>query len=987
MPVKNYFLFIAYFLSCSSQIISQQFPFISYTPVDGLVNNRVHSMYQDSKGRLYFATFGGLSVYDGARFINYAQAEGLKLPVVNDLLEITPDSFWIATNSPELNCLVHGKIKKIFSADGFYPIMNRFFKSAGGTIYIGADEGLFVWQNGRFTKLPLIYNGQETGNFLVQIQEAGNFLVLLINDGISDDAGAILLYDTMQKKVVFKEKKSITSHMTTSPVGDIWLIGNYGVRVLSKEMLKLGLFRFQHVPEAFSSIGQKQGSFITFDVQGQLWLSEFNEGLFLVKPWATPVSFTETSGLASTRISFIFHDKEGNNWFIPEGKGVQKLMRYNLEFLNRPYGISSINDLYANINSDSIWMYAETTGQVILSAGGEKKFFQTPFRPLIRGHVIAKNSTVFLYNEKSIYRMVATRGGKLKEVKLLYQDSSEHIGYGNIDPNGNFIYCTDNLLRVFFGNKKMYDYPIGYFADQMSFDQKGRLWIATRSNRLLVFSLHPEDPGQYLKLAFDLSNQMKLTNPRSLTIDAKGDIWIGTRLDGLYCFRLYKNQLTQLHHFTRKEGLTDNFINYLVCNANNTIWASSPGGIDKLEVNNNEIVIENITQSNNLFLSVKKIMVDRSGTSWGVGESGTLLKIFEMPKNHSTFTPRLYLTQIKSGKESYTNVDSIRAFSYFRNNLQFSVAAPSFIDEKEIKYSYLLSGSGSKQWSEPSPTSDFNFINLPPGSYTLQVKATFPAKRYNEQSFSYSFEINPPWWKTIGVRILIGLLAVGLVSFLVRNYYHRKFRHQRSVLEKRQMIEKERTRIATDMHDDLGAGLSRIKFLSESIQFKNENDESITNDVVKIAGYSDEMVEKMGEIVWALNEKNDTLGDLIAFTRSYAVDYLSNHDIECNFLAPDELPLSFVTGEFRRNIFLSVKESLHNVVKHARAGTVTIHITIGKNLEVVIHDDGVGIDHGNIRPFSNGLSNIQKRMEEVGGNVEFENNKGTKVTLKVPYFE
>lgn len=201
------------------------------------------------------------------------------------------------------------------------------------------------------------------------------------------------------------------------------------------------------------------------------------------------------------------------------------------------------------------------------------------------------------------------------------------------------------------------------------------------------------------------------------------------------------------------------------------------------------------------------------------------------------------------------------------------------------------------------------------------------------------------------------------------------------------MIEKERTRIATDMHDDLGAGLSRIKFLSESIQFKNENDESITNDVVKIAGYSDEMVEKMGEIVWALNEKNDTLGDLIAFTRSYAVDYLSNHDIECNFLAPDELPLSFVTGEFRRNIFLSVKESLHNVVKHARAGTVTIHITIGKNLEVVIHDDGVGIDHGNIRPFSNGLSNIQKRMEEVGGNVEFENNKGTKVTLKVPYFE
>src|ERR1700736_4291568 len=120
MPVRKIFLILLFFILCSCEIISQQFPFINYTPHDGLVNNRVRSMYQDSKGRLYFLTYGGLSVYDGARFINYGQAEGLTLPVVNDMLEITPDSFWVATNSPELHGLVHGKIKNLATSDGFY---------------------------------------------------------------------------------------------------------------------------------------------------------------------------------------------------------------------------------------------------------------------------------------------------------------------------------------------------------------------------------------------------------------------------------------------------------------------------------------------------------------------------------------------------------------------------------------------------------------------------------------------------------------------------------------------------------------------------------------------------------------------------------------------------------------------------------------------------------------------------------------------------
>jgi signal transduction histidine kinase len=182
----------------------------------------------------------------------------------------------------------------------------------------------------------------------------------------------------------------------------------------------------------------------------------------------------------------------------------------------------------------------------------------------------------------------------------------------------------------------------------------------------------------------------------------------------------------------------------------------------------------------------------------------------------------------------------------------------------------------------------------------------------------------------------------------------------------------------------LGAGLSRIKFLSQSLSDKGTNDESIKNALEKITGYSDEMTEKMGEIVWALNEKNDTLADLVAYTRSYTVEYLANHDIQCKANTPLHLPGTFIPGEMRRNIFLAVKECLHNIVKHAGATQVYFSVELNEKIQIVIHDNGKGIDWNNQRPYSNGLQNIRKRMTEIKGKADFFNEQGTKVLLSVP---
>src|SRR6476620_8482982 len=151
-----------FFIACFiySHCFAQQYPFVHYTPKDGLVNSRVRKAYQDSKGRMYFITFGGLSVYDGARFKNYTTQNGLVANLVNDVLEVGEDSLLVAVNTSALNVLVKGQMKK-FIISGNCPIVNQLLKSNDGNIYASTDEGLFRFRSNRFEKLSVFFPRQK----------------------------------------------------------------------------------------------------------------------------------------------------------------------------------------------------------------------------------------------------------------------------------------------------------------------------------------------------------------------------------------------------------------------------------------------------------------------------------------------------------------------------------------------------------------------------------------------------------------------------------------------------------------------------------------------------------------------------------------------------------------------------------------------------------------------------------------------------------
>ena len=213
-----------------------------------------------------------------------------------------------------------------------------------------------------------------------------------------------------------------------------------------------------------------------------------------------------------------------------------------------------------------------------------------------------------------------------------------------------------------------------------------------------------------------------------------------------------------------------------------------------------------------------------------------------------------------------------------------------------------------------------------------------------------------------------------------------KMENERKEFEKQMAVvtaqQDERNRISTDMHDELGSGMTAIRLMSEIA--KNKMKENTPHEIERISQSADDVLNKMNAIIWSMNSKNDSLGNLISYIRAYAIEYLEGTPVHCKVNIPDYIPEKELSGDKRRNLFLCVKETLNNMLKHSRATDIVIDIIAGETLIIRIHDNGIGIDLKKLRQFGNGLQNINRRMTGIGGEFTIQNNEGTVTTLNLP---
>jgi len=302
--------------------------------------------------------------------------------------------------------------------------------------------------------------------------------------------------------------------------------------------------------------------------------------------------------------------------------------------------------------------------------------------------------------------------------------------------------------------------------------------------------------------------------------------------------------------------------------------------------------------------------------------------------------------------------------------------ALTFAAGERLRYQYRLEGSGA-DWSPPTSLRTVDYASLSPGAYRFLVRAVTLSGATSASPASVGFRILPPVWQRSWFVAAASALIIGLVALLYR------YRVAQLVA-----IERVRTRIAADLHDDIGASLSQVAILSELARGESDTRQEVANILERIATTSRELVESIGDIVWGINPTRDRVGDLLQRMRHFASDTFTGRNIDFTFRAPDAGRDLALAADVRRDLLLVFKEAVNNIARHARCRRAEIDIRIDRDwLVLQVADDGEGLSPSNDRDDGHGLLSMQERATRMNGslNVETSPGRGTKIVLRVPW--
>ena len=968
---------------------------------DGLSQGYIYAIHQDKKGFIWIGTHGGLNRYDGYNFkvFQYMPFNPSSLGD-NSVFFLKEDpvtnKFWIGGSSslnefdPEtfVNTRYRYSDKQMEFSDGVFINNNE--------ILLACEYGVLVFntKSKTFFKIPVI----DESNKEVSISRVENTAVDRNGNYMIMSKTGIFFFDPGTRTC----KRKTESSPDFSPFYEHGIFnvlhdskGNYWFATNKK-----GLIRFHPQTKKIYTLplpSPLKNETVRFDVvmedkQSNIWAGSSN-GLFKINPVTLEVEhFTsdKTKGvsLSHPEINVIREDNNHFMWIGTVGGGINKMIPQNAGFKNFPLSndiggnstgtyIMAIQQVGNDIWFTNIW---DQLGKVELGTGKitivSKAKLPSGYSWYSEGAVLKnENNKPIILNGENMYQVSET--SPAISITSKPAPGLSHIHHAT---NGHSYYMVKAAVaETYLRNDTIYGNQ--FFFDAKD-DTSGNLWIGS-SKGLIKLETKTKKVTQF---QHDENNSNSISSDfiYALEIDNSNEnIWMAAYHGGLCSYNI---QTGSFRHYTKDDGLADNIVYSMEKDHRGNLWFSTNAGISTYDLANK--IFRNYGKTDGILnpeFNRRSSFKNEEGWIFFGGIFGidyfhpdSILKKKSIP--HLAFTNFRVFNKdyIPDNKKSIQQLD----LNHKERFISVEFAALDYNDPQKIQYAYRL--NDSKEWIKLGNQHTLSFSDWTVGTHNLFVRSTNIEGFWMDNEIGCSIIIHPPWWQTLWFRFLAIAATAAVIILVIREYFHRKLQQQRNDLEKQQAVEKERTRIATDMHDDLGAGLSRVRFLSETIGMKEQQQLPIEEEITSIRQYSHDMINKMGEIVWALNERNDSLSDLLAYTRSYAVEYLMQNGINCEVEAPEDFPSSFVSGEFRRNIYLVVKEALHNIVKHSQANQVTIRISIRDGLTIRIHDNGIGIDAKNSRPFSNGIINMQKRMISVGGTLDIKNEQGTTIRLSVP---
>lgn len=971
---------------------------------DGLPDNRVVGLAQTSDGYLWVATQGGVVRFDGVRFqrVKIASSPDLIAGTMRVLMLDRAGRIWLAKDEGGTVFCFDGARVRMISADQGLP-KNETQRSMAMD---GNDDLWVTYSTGK----------------VVRYTHDGKVDIFTSKDGLpgggaicwlASGRDGILWFAKGSQVGVFRNGRFNVLENFSSPElriapahsGGIWVcagqqILKYDEGVETVELAKI-------IPDEDGGRSSFEPSALLEDREGAVWVGTVSGGLFRCD--SNAVTRVEVSNPA---ILSLAEDREGNLWAGTRG-GLNRVHRRLTSMIEPADGLpfQGVQSVCQDATG-ALWLVGENGG--LVRGGGTNWIVQTPASGSVPAFVTCvaadTNGSVWIGGRRgALFRW---DGGEFKNLGLQQSLQEKAVRSLLVTSNGDLWIGTDlpdALYRLRGEKLQSFSLPSGYrFIRAMAEDAAGNFW-AGASDGLLV-----RVTGDTLVNETAKSSSLSI---RCLHGEANGDLWIGYAGAGVG--RLRNGSITR---FSTDQGLPNDYVAQILTDNRGSVWFAGNQGIFQVREQDFD------DAANGLAARVWPVVYGR-----GEGLPGLQASFDFCPDSLRSSDDRLFFSMLSGLAEvrlDYTRLnyqppnvfiervtDDERTFAVYQDfnmasstnkaapvglsnhggkgglrlppglqQVQFEFTALSFAAPENVQFRYQLEGL-DKNWVDAGTRRVASYTHPPPGRYRFKVIACNNDGIWNKTGDTLSVTFEPYFWQMLWFKLAAALISFASLFGATALVLRRRHRLVVERLEQQRALELERNRIARDLHDDLGVGLTEIGLLGDLASTSGELPPASRERLQEIIGRTRTLAASLDEIVWAINPANDTSQSLVDYFFPYAQKLLGRAGIRCRLEVIEPLPAGTLNSEERHEFFHAYKEALNNIIRHSGATQVEVSMAAAKeNLLIRIADNGRGLEDADGKGAHHGLSGMRERLFRLGGRCEITSSagSGTMITFIIP---
>ena len=663
----------------------------------------------------------------------------------------------------------------------------------------------------------------------------------------------------------------------------------------------------------------------------------------------------EMNSLNDNVIWAIHEDSKNNLWFGTYRGGLNYFHRSENKFSHYLFDEHNSNSLSDNHirsleedDKDNLWIGTYSGGLVKFNKK-TKTFTAFKNNPKDETSIGSNQVQDIFYDDNSVI-WIGTFGGGLNKLVAQQGDGRSGILFKRYthDPNNKFSISDNRIYKIYK-------------------DRTGIFWIATFGGGLNKFDLVTE---KFYHYQHDPANKNSLSDDRVMSIyeDEAGTLWIGTFGGGLNKF---DRKTGKFFNFSKDDGLNSSVVYGILEDSHSNLWMSTDDGIYKFGIRDqlfSHYDLQDGLQS--MEFSGGAYYKSKFGEMFFGGING-INYFFPDSIKDNPYKPPVVITSIRILNKLVKGEKKSLQLKYNENFLTFEFASLDYTNPSDNNYQYRLQGL-EEEWNSVDASMRFaNYTNLAPGKYTFEVRGSNNDNVWSENTASISIIITPPFWRTWWFSLILIITAAAAI------YYLSTIRVKNLLA-----IEKLKSKLAADLHDNVGSGLTEISILSEVAAKNNlKNSVNLSEELQLISNTARTLVDNMSDIVWMVNPNRDSLYDLILRLKDAYKEPLYNLGISIKTSNLEKIKDIKLQMEYRQNLFLIFKESINNAIKHSQCTNIFLEVNFHSDvLEINLVDNGIGFDLQAVSN-GNGLTNMSNRAEAIGGKIKMKSvlNKGTTI--------